>query len=508
MLGGVSVTLLLPLVATRDIPDRQTSAAYRVEYAISPRVRRGSLQAVRVAVRFRANDDGRTVFGWTDEWAGERRLWRWARNIRIDGAERTIPLGRGRYLIQSRPDAILHVSYDIVSAYSRMPSVAMVRQAPPIVLPDSFYVVGETLFARPEGRQRDGVTVRWNAGATGYKLATDLSARNAALNVSEDRTLDDLTDSILVGGQRLSLVDASIQRPAQVAMVGRFAFSPASLAKLSSRIVRAERDFWQQQHDDKTYLVSAVGLAGASDITGFTGVGRHNGFALWIDSRMPLADIRTLLAHEYFHHWNGRLLGSLNERDQAAEFWFTEGFTDYYARALLVRNGILTPEEFADAWNLVFAAYGSSSAKYVGNSEAAPLFWRDEKYQQLPYQRGAILAALWNRVIRNSTGNELGLDDVLRLQLRAAKGSTLTPAALFTKVAKELGFDFTEDIRRYVDAGSPIPLPADVFGPCARLTHRKPVGGMAPDGDSDRLSSFQVEIVRHSPGCSKTLSGL
>jgi len=505
--GWLTIALALPLIATRDIPDERTPAASPVDYVISPRTQRGSLRAVRIAVRFRANADGRTVFGWTSQWAGEKQLWRWVRNLRFSGAERAIPLGKGRYLIRSRPRAILHARYDIVSAYSGMPGVTAARQARPIILPDRFYVVGETLFGRPEGRPHSSVTLLWNAESTGFKLATDLPTRRAAMDVSEARTLDDLTDSILVGGRGLSLVNASVRAPAQVAMIGRFAFSPAALAKLSSRIVRAERDFWHQR-DDGAYLVSAVGLPAVTDVTGFTGIGRRNGFALWIDSRMPLADIRTLLAHEYFHHWNGRSLGSLNEQNQAAEFWFTEGFTDYYARALLVRNGVLSPEEFAEAWNTVFTAYAYSKAKYVGNSRAAPLFWSNEEFQQLPYQRGAILAALWNRKLRKASAGKLGIDDVLRSQRRIAKRSALTPGALFSEVAKDLGFDPRGDINRYIDSAAPIPLPVDTFGACSRLSYRQQAPEGRPDQDADKTASFHLTIIKRSSECSRTLSGL
>ena len=505
--GWLTIALVLPLIATRDIPDERTPAASPVDYVISPRTQRGSLRAVRIAVRFRANADGRTVFGWTSQWAGEKQLWRWIRDLRFSGAERAIRLGTGRYLIRSRPRAMLHARYDIVSAYSGMPGVTAARQARPIILPDRFYVVGETLFGRPEGRPHSSVTLLWNAESTGFKLATDLPMRRAAMDVSEARTLDDLTDSILVGGRDLSLVNASVRAPAQVAMIGRFAFSPASLARLSSRIVRAERDFWHQR-DDGAYLVSAVGLPAVSDVTGFTGIGRRNGFALWIDSRMPLADIRTLLAHEYFHHWNGRSLGSPNEKDQATEFWFTEGFTDYYARALLVRNRILSPDEFAEAWNTIFTAYAYSKAKNVGNATAAPLFWSNAEFQQLPYQRGAILAALWNRNIRKATGGRRGLDDVLRSQAHVAKHSTLTPVALFAEVSKGLGLDPRGDISRYIDAAAPIPLPVDTFGPCSRLSHKEPADKGTPDRDAGGTASFHLTIIKSSTECSRTLSGL
>jgi predicted metalloprotease with PDZ domain len=38
-------------------------------------------------------------------------------------------------------------------------------------------------------------------------------------------------------------------------------------------------------------------------------------------------------------------------RDEASDYWLSEGFTDFYTFRLLVRDGIWSNEQYADAVN-------------------------------------------------------------------------------------------------------------------------------------------------------------
>ena len=60
-----------------------------------------------------------------------------------------------------------------------------------------------------------------------------------------------------------------------------------------------------------------------------------------------------------------------------AHYWFSEGFTDYYARALMVRAGVISTTEFVAQWNEMLAAYAGSPARTMSGKQAAAAFWED-----------------------------------------------------------------------------------------------------------------------------------
>ncbi|MGL1562936.1 hypothetical protein ACSTHQ_00210, partial [Vibrio parahaemolyticus] len=79
-----------------------------------------------------------------------------------------------------------------------------------------------------------------------------------------------------------------------------------------------------------------------------------------------------------FHTWNpwrlGRMAGAPAER---ADYWFSEGFTDFYARRLLLRSGVFSLEEFAADWNDALRAYANNPARLEPNRRVVERFWSD-----------------------------------------------------------------------------------------------------------------------------------
>ncbi|MCJ7617326.1 MAG: hypothetical protein MUO43_12405 [Desulfobacterales bacterium] len=61
-------------------------------------------------------------------------------------------------------------------------------------------------------------------------------------------------------------------------------------------------------------------------------------------------DLKYLFAHELFHTWNTGKLGVRQNPEQLI-YWFSEGFTGYYARLLLLRAGLITIEEYVSDYN-------------------------------------------------------------------------------------------------------------------------------------------------------------
>ena len=74
------------------------------------------------------------------------------------------------------------------------------------------------------------------------------------------------------------------------------------------------------------------------------GVELTHSIALFQPSGHPLDfGLKYVLAHELFHEWNADQMRA----GDTPLLWFSEGFTDYYARLLLLRSGLISLDDYA-----------------------------------------------------------------------------------------------------------------------------------------------------------------
>lgn len=447
-----------------------------IHYTLAPEVSGNDLTALRVQVGFRADPSGTTDFRWDDGWSGERRLWQWARDLRVAGANAVEQRGDGHWRIRAAPGANLTVTYRVVSAYDHDPTVEDSEQARPVVRPRWFYAAGNALFGFPGDRETAPVTFDWN-GAPGIAFASDLEHLAGRTRTAlRPGTVADALESIVIGGYDLRTFPARDGSGVRVATIGSYAFSPGQLDQLARRVIAVERDFWRTDRG-APFLETATPIVGNPTVMSLGGTGRGDAFALWVDQRAPLDSMKWLLAHEYFHSWNPARFGTMPDARETrpAHYWFSEGFTDYYARALMVRAGLISPAEFAEQWNEMLAAYAGSPVRTLSGTEAASAFWESYAAQKLAYQRGALLAAIWNRRLLEASGGQTNLDTVMRAQMSAARLSNNHATDLFRRLAARSKLAIDADEARHLVRGETILLPADIFGPCATIiTEQRP----------------------------------
>jgi predicted metalloprotease with PDZ domain len=279
----------------------------------------------------------------------------------------------------------------------------------------------------------------------------------------------------VIGGPALRLATRKVDgAQVRIAAVGRYGFKDRDFQDQVHSVLKIERAFWGERA--MPYLVTLSPTVGTPGGYAYSGVGRGDAFALWVDPVTPTTDLRYLLAHEYFHTWNPLLIGRLAEDDtEPAGFWLSEGFTDYYARKLMLSSGLLGAAEFAGLWNEMLRAYAISPVRAAPNSQIVSDFRSTAEMQKLPYQRGAILAAALDHEARRRGSS---LDAVMRrMRAMAAAPSESRHADALFPVAYEAvtGLDPRPLIQRHVIDGEPIALPADAFGSCfAVITEEVP----------------------------------
>jgi predicted metalloprotease with PDZ domain len=448
MRGALGVLLALVLVLGAG-PAPAEPARAPVTYTVSPRLDGERLSGVRIAVGFKANANGVTRLALPSKWMGRDDLWRNIGDLSVEGATSVAEDGPATRVVRSRPGQQLVAHYLLTSTLDHEPTETDAYPSEPWVRPSWFYLDGASALVTIEGRDEAPVRLRWADWPKGFGLASNL----------EDKGARDPGRGVLIGGSDLRIVRSGVLR---LAIRGPSGVPDAVLARELETMLKAERGFFGDRQD-QPYLVTASALVVESGAQ-FHGTGMREAFAMAATPNMSLDDLRILLAHEIFHAWNPARLGQpMGPRS----YWLSEGFTDFYARRLLQRERAITPAAFVAAWNTMLREYGVSPARAMPGAQAAEAFWTDPVAGQLPYQRGALLAALWDQRLRRQGSS---LDAVLRAQARAfANKPDAGLIDLFTQTMAAHGVDARPDIATYVEQGEPMTLPADLFAPCADL---------------------------------------
>ena len=448
-----------------------------LHYEIAPGSETGASPSIRVTLRFQADSSGITKLELPRTFMGHMQLWRALQDIQVSGA--SVRGDSPIRTLKSKPGRRVTVRYRMVTTIDHDPTDADGYAATPWIRPTWFFVDGESAFLTITGREDAPVAITWKGWPAGFRAASNL----------EPTRVVDPRRSVLIGGRDLRIMRNG---PLRLAIRGQFSFADIEMADELNKILKVEREFFA---DDPAapYFIAASSVT-ATTSQSFNGVGKTDAFAMTASTGMTLEDLRPLLAHELFHAWNPARLGrSIGPRG----YWISEGFTDFYARRLLRRAGLISPARFAELWNESLRAYGSSSAKTMPGAEADKAFWTDPDAEKIPYQRGAMLAALWDWRLRQ---RGLNLDTVLRAQaetFRKRPDASLTD--LFVAEMARAGLDVREDVARHVDEGAMIELPQDAFAPCGKfetVTAPSFELGFEPEPTSD--GSLKVSRIKTS----------
>lgn len=468
-----------------------------VAYSVTPTLAEGKITGLAVEIVLTADPDGETRLDLPDAWGGGVDLWKGLADLRVEGAGDVREDGPAARIVRSRPGARLVVRYRLpANLVSGEPPAMGPNFSYPIIGPEGFYVMGPTAFITPHDRAGDPASFRWKDGGSGLVFASDLERVTGRRG-----TVNDISESVMIAARDLTvrtvMVDGS---PLRVAIRGQHSFDHSMFVDMVSRIIAAERTFWGDGKEP--FLVTLGPLAPAEGSTSIRGTGLGDAFAVIGTPNAELARYRVLLTHEYFHSWNPVRMGGLREgAEEPGDYWFSEGFTDFYARRLALRAGLIDLDQFAADWNEMLAAYATSPARTATNAALMKDFWTDEHLHKLPYQRGALIAALWQARWRADGGP--ALDGFVRAIRDEAARSGATPrpvGVLVPIVAGRLGHEVAPDIARYVERGEAVLLPPDAFGGCITVrTETRPVFDRGFDAAASAAQGVIVGLDPTSP---------
>lgn len=289
----------------------------------------------------------------------------------------TINKNNQHQLIATLPEEInsLKFSYEI---HQKSGDPSDVHET--IIRKDLIHSTGYGMFAIPTDiadEKKIQFTLKWNnippTWQTNSSYGTDKLLKFSATSL-------ELTHAIYAAGEMRIYQIADKNSPVFLSLYGKFDLEDHLIKSSLQKIIKTQRNFFND-HDFPIYAMSII----EGDEPGSMGGTRlHNSFTASLPHDMEPRDYYILFAHEHLHNWIGGKISNQDE-DARLNYWWSEGFTDYYARVLSMRFGIITFDEFIEECNQLLREYYLSPAINEPNARIEKDFWHDYDIEKLPY---------------------------------------------------------------------------------------------------------------------------
>ena len=200
-----------------------------------------------------------------------------------------------------------------------------------------------------------------------------------------------------------------------------------------------------------------------------------------------------LVGHEIFHIWNGTVISF-----KAQEYWFSEGFTEYYSHITSARLGFTSESDFLKNLERACESYlskqGELSIREAGKNKG--------NNSGLVYQGGNLIALALDMQIRKHTQNQKSLDDVMKQMYSefGVTGKTYTIDDVIRITTDIVGKDFEPFFRKYVSGTERLPL-AEYLGDVG-VDVKIEFGEQVPNG------RYIVHTMLHISSLTQTNEGL
>jgi len=369
-----------------------------------------------------------------------------------DGRELAVSRHRGMWRLDD-PDPVSVVVYEVYLREGR-PASEFAAEALSRIDPTGARLLGSDVFLFPAGRTLTGIGCTYRL-PTGWALLHPFQV-DATTAAYPD--LESLYYSVVALGEYRTVRRQVAGLDLTLAIRGRYAFGDPDLMETVARICRHQVEaFGGAPREDYLLVVDPHPEGDDPQQLHYFGLHFNASMTVLLDERTDRrrlhAEPASIFAHEFFHNWNGELIG----QDGYGMNWFVEGVTTWYAYRTRLALRMVDNSRFADEVRQRYREHYRDNPlrPAVSLAAAGERVLESTELTQLLYTGGLLLALALDHEIGAATGHDRGLEDLLlRLVLRAEREGGLV---LERKVLEE-------ELRRLTDTDFGPWLSAHVWG--------------------------------------------
>ncbi len=375
-----------------------------------------------VNFRYKSDEEGTLILSYENNSWGDNDLFNCIKDFTVKPKPLSIDFNRdsSQIIIKTIPHQENRIQYSIAQDFES-PLLNKHRYRP-ILDKTYFHILGMRLFMIPEGlfeseSNKERISIQWGAIPGDGIFHCSFGAEKEQEIVV---TQEELNASFFVGGDfRRYSFDYKGDAVYFVIRGDWKVFDDTAIFDILKETITFQNNFWKDPRKG-SYSVSLIPTfepwTATSKSYSVGGSGLPNSFISFASNNegSTLKRISWLYNHELLHKWIGRTIKNENEVEQ---YWFSEGFTDYYAYKLMLKNDKLTAEEFISTINdIVIIPHYKDTINSIPNSEMTfERYWSNYGvYQKLPYRRGLLYAFMLDTQIKERSQFSKSLDDLMQ----------------------------------------------------------------------------------------------
>ena len=350
------------------------------------------------------------------------------------GRPLAVRAGDGRWLVENGGRDFT-IDYDVVLTIEDRYS-ADVRDMMTCVGDDRSRLLGRDVFLVPELNVADGVLVDVAMLPGGRLSASSPHVRNRVI-VSD---CAELPFTLAVSGDFRSLERTVAGTEISLAIADSWSFTDEEFFDVVCRIVAEEIALLGASPRPRYLFVCDENPVMGGDRFDYYGIHYGGSMILLLDRRLDRSELMdtpmAIIAHEFFHNWNGEALGPTG-----TEFlWFTEGVTNYYAYQVLRDARVISDGQYEVHRRAIGERYRENPyAARVSIGDAANSDMRDKDMVNLLYDGGFLAAEAIDARLRAETGGKVALIEVLKHMCGNTGGAAVADESSFLRSAVTLG---------------------------------------------------------------------
>ncbi len=280
-------------------------------------------------------------------------------------------------------------------------------------------------------------------------------------NIEKDKltlSLSEVLDSVVVAGDYITESYRLGDRNSHIILCGKeWTFKNSEFFKRFSAITETHDRVSKIFKSSSTLIILREGSF-STPITRKV----ENGFIITADSDTPLKDLEIAFAKNYLEQWRTRsLVKTDREHPQVTFSWFTRGFGDYLTIMTLYQSGNMTESDFLRKMDQLHREYLDNPYAFSASLRDIAIHYREDgDYKKLSRQKGALLAFIFDTLIREKSNDNANLFNFIHfLRIRHLQsGKRFTGREIVEAIEGFVdlpGRSFYDD---FIDSADPIPF--------------------------------------------------
>lgn len=436
-----------------------------VHYTILPIVENGK-HLLKVKMLFEAEKEGETTLLFQNKAWGQDSLYNVIKDMKLLVGKATIVREKDSgWITIKHPKNLKTLEFEYKIRQDINGKLTSRNSYRPVIQPEYFHIFSHNFFMLPRAYAKTSdepfnVSIDWEGFPKEYTIQNSFGS-NEPHQFIEQTSERKFHNAIFMGGDfRVHTIYIHTNKIAFAIRGNWETFKDSTIITILKQTITTQRTLWKD-HSQNYFSISIIPTEQEKG-SSFQGTGLTNSFAMSASNNKYLETqgLVYLFNHELQHNWIGTAIKNDNEEEQ---YWFSEGFTEYYTIKNIAKNGIynLDKSYFINELNGFTRALYVSPVKEAPNSDlTSETFWSDYNYQKLPYRRGALLAFYLDVMIKQNSKGTKTLDDLM-LELKdnaISKGQKITHPYFIKTVNKYLKEDFKPFFDTHIEKGKLIDL--------------------------------------------------